>query len=457
MTLRKLWMLVLISVTVMAIAVNAIILAFLTDRYFSDYLKESYDIHVGQIKAYTRDALTNPDISQEQMYVELESHLIDPIIGIKLYDMEGRLIVSVDSDYQLSGTMGMMGRGMMSSRMNDYSETVEQHDILADGKIIGIMNITVHSLVENSFVARRFQGALLLNSLVSIGIAIIIALLIGLLVSKSLGRSLKETEQLATDIQLGKDSSISPSNIKEVNAIRDSLQELRVRLKLKQKTCKSLVDQLVHQTRTPLTILKSHIEAIEDGVMDLDGSELKVFSNQVDNITGIITEMGAMIEAQKDSDDLRIETFEFGATIRQILNGLRAQYNKKDIELLCMSDHKVQVETDKNRLSQSIYNLLTNAYKYTDSKGAVRVSYLTYNQKLLIKIQDTGRGIGPTELDKIFGAYYRSHSSLEEKGEGIGLYIVKENVVRIGGTIEVASELGVGSTFTVSIPLTYSK
>ncbi len=457
MTLRKVWMLVLISVTVMAIAVNAIILAFLTDQYFSDYLTESYELHVDQIMAYTRDALINPSINQNQMHVELESHLNDPIIGIKLYDTEGDLIVSVDSDYHINGTMGMMGSSMMSRIMTDSSEAVEQYDIVADGKKIGIMNITVHSVAENSFVARRFQGALVLNSLVSIGIAIIIAFLIGLLISRSMGRSLRETEQLATDIQLGKDSSIRPSNIKEVNAIRDSLQDLSVRLKLKQKTRKSLVDQLVHQTRTPLTILKSHIEAIEDGVMDLDGSELKVFNNQVDNITGIITDMGAMIEAEGDSDDLRIETFEFGAAIRQILNGLKAQYRKKNIELLCISDGKVHVTTDKNHLSQSIYNLLTNAYKYTDINGAVRVSYLTYDNKMVIKIQDTGRGIGPTELDKIFGAYYRSGNALEEKGEGIGLYIVKESVIRIGGRIDVASELGVGSTFTVTIPLTYSK
>lgn len=454
MTLRKVWMFVLISVTVMAIAVNAIILAFLTDRYFSDYLKESYNLHVDQIMDYTTDALVNPDINQSQMHVELESHLNDPIIGIKLYDTEGDLIVSVDSDYHING---MMGGGRMSRMMNDPSEEVEQYDIIAEGKRIGIMNITVHSLAENSFVARRFQGALVFNSLVSVGIAIIISFMVGLLVSSSMSRSLRETEQLATDIQLGKDSFIKPSNIKEVNAIRDSLQDLSIRLKLKQKTRKSLVDQLVHQTRTPLTILKSHIEAIEDGLMDLDGSELKVFSNQVANITGIIADMGAMIEAERDSDDLRIEAFDFGAVIRQILSGLEAQYNKKNIKLVCLSDGKIHVETDKNRLSQSIYNLLINAYKYTDRNGAVRVSYLTFDGNLVIRIQDTGRGIALPELDKIFGAYYRSNDALEEKGEGIGLYIVKENVDRIGGTVKVASELGVGSTFTVSIPLTYSK
>lgn len=457
MTLRKVWMLVLISVAVMAIAVNAIILAFLTDRYFSEYLKESYDLHVSQIVEYTEQALSDPDISQNQMRVELESHLNDPIIGIKLYDNDGVFIVSADSDYYTSDTMGMMGRGMMSRMMNTSSEEVEQYDIIVDGKRIGIMNITVHSLAENSFVALRFQGALVSNSLISVGIATLIAFFIGLLVSRTMSRSLKETEQLATDIQLGKDSTVRPSNIKEVNAIRDSLQDLTIRLKLKKKTRKSLVDQLVHQTRTPLTILKSHIEAIEDGIIDLDGTELKVFSNQVDIITDIIANMGPMIEAERDSGELRIETFEFGAAIKQILSGLKAQYKKKNINLVCLSDQKIQVETDKNRLSQSIYNILTNAYKYTEKNGSVRVSYLTFDSKLIIKIQDTGKGIATAELDKIFGAYYRSNSALEEKGEGIGLYIVKEGIDRIGGTVEVKSELGVGSTFTVSIPLSYKQ
>lgn len=333
MTLRRLWLVILILVSVMAIAVNAIILTFLTDRYFSDYLNESYTLHVNQIIEYTTSALESEDISYDQMSIELESHLFDPIIGIRLYEPDGKLLIEVDSDYHINGGMmnSMMGSRMMERIMDTTSEEVHQYEIIAEGKVIAIMNITLHSLAENSFVARRFKGALLANSLYSIAIAIGIALVVGAVISQKMSKSLKDTEKLASDIRLGKDVHHQSTNIKEVNSIRESLMELNTRLRLKQKNRKSLIDQLVHQTRTPLTILQSHIEAIEDGVIEVDEKELQVCQDQIADITTIISNMSSMIDAEKDTDELRIESFDFGNMLKQIRQGLVAQFmNKKN-------------------------------------------------------------------------------------------------------------------------------
>lgn len=455
MTLRKLWLWILILVAVVAIAVNAVIFTFLTERYFSDYLKESYKLHVEQIVEYTTSALTSDEISYDQMAIELESHLNDPIIGIKLYKPDGKLLLNVDSDYHINGGMmnGMMGGHMMGRRMEDTSEEVQQIDIVWDNRVIAIMNITLHSIAENSFVARRFKSALLTNSLYAIGIAIAIALIVGIIVSRKMSRSLKNTEQLASDIQLGREVRPKPTGIKEVNAIQHSLMDLHARLRLKQKTRKSLVDQLIHQTRTPLTILKSHIEAIEDGVIHVDEKELQICQDQISDITTIISNMGSMIEAEKDTDELKVEAFDFTNMLKQIRQGLLAQFRKKNITIEMTSNESIQLVTDKYKLSQGIYNLLINAYKYTMEHGLVRISYITVDEQLIIKIQDTGIGISEKEQDKIFHAYYRSPSVVTEKGDGIGLYIVKENIQRLKGTVEVESKLGVGSTFTIRIPM----
>ncbi len=404
MTLRRLWLVILILVSVMAIAVNAIILTFLTDRYFSDYLNESYTLHVNQIIEYTTSALESEDISYDQMSIELESHLFDPIIGIRLYEPDGKLLIEVDSDYHINGGMmnSMMGSRMMERIMDTTSEEVHQYEIIAEGKVIAIMNITLHSLAENSFVARRFKGALLANSLYSIAIAIGIALVVGAVISQKMSKSLKDTEKLASDIRLGKDVHHQSTNIKEVNSIRESLMELNTRLRLKQKNRKSLIDQLVHQTRTPLTILQSHIEAIEDGVIEVDEKELQVCQDQIADITTIISNMSSMIDAEKDTDELRIESFDFGNMLKQIRQGLVAQFMNKKIGLEIVSDQSVRLVTDKYKLSQAIYNLLTNAYKYTGENGLVRISYVTVDEQLIMRIQDTGIGISEEEKEKDF-------------------------------------------------------
>jgi signal transduction histidine kinase len=265
--------------------------------------------------------------------------------------------------------------------------------------------------------------------------------------------SLKETAKMASDIQLGEQVITSKTAIKEVNVIRESLEELGSRLKLKQKSRKALIDQLLHQSRTPLTILKSHMEAIEDGLVEANDAELTICLNQVDNLTSIITNMSGMIDANKEFDEIMIESFEFNHMLKQIITGLKAQFIKKSIDLDLITNDHIELLTDKYKLSQSIYNVLTNAYKYTNEDGTVRVSYILMGNQLSIKIQDTGIGMNEGEIVKVFNAYYRSDKVSHISGDGIGLYIVQENIRKIGGSIKAVSMPNVGSTFTIEIPL----
>ena len=455
MSLRKLWLMILVAVSIMAIAVNTIILTMLTDQYFSDYLNESYDLHVNQILTYTAKAMSNEDVSYHQMAIELEAHLNDPIIAIKLYDSKGKQLIAVSSDYYLQPQKrgGMMGGRMMGRIKKMTSEEVHQYNVTYENETLGVMNIVSHSLAENSFVARRFKDALVSNSLIAVVITIVIAIGIGIFISRVMSRSLKETEELAKDIQTGKEVALKLSGIQEINAIRESLLELNSRLRLKQKTRKKLIDQLIHQTRTPLTILKSHIEAIEDGVIEVDDKEIQIFQNQIVDITSIISNMSSLIGASKDISEMTIEVFELSTILKQMQQGLKAQFMKKEIDFLVETNQNVILKTDKYLLSQSIYNLLLNAYKYTHQGGVVKVRYAEKNDRCIIEIEDSGIGIEAKDHELIFSAYYRSSSAIKQKGDGIGLYIVRENITRIGGEVTVNSLIGEGSTFIIDIPI----
>ncbi|MGB5824650.1 MAG: HAMP domain-containing sensor histidine kinase [Proteocatella sp.] len=433
--------------SILVVGINAMILSTLTDRYFTDYLNENYNLHIEQILKYTRNTFLEDDVSYKQMAIELETHLNDPIIQIKVYNKEGDLLVDVSDDYHMRGNM--MGR--------NASNEVIQYDITDNSGAIGKLNVTLHSVAENSFVARRFKGSLLINSLYSMLIAIGISLVTGIFISKKMSNSLQETAKIASDIQIGAISEVKPSFIKEVNAIRESLGELNTRLKLKQKSRKVLIDQLVHETRTPLTILKSYLEAKEDGLIEFTDEEIGTCQKQIEDITAIIANMRSMIDANKENDMIYIEEFEFNKIIKQIIAGLSAQFAKKNITLKLISDDKIKVVTDKAKLSQSIYNLITNAYKYTENNGEVIVSYAHTDTRLIIKIQDTGVGINSREQEKIFTPYYRVPSSTYIEGDGIGLYIVKNNLEKIGGAITVKSKVKAGSIFVIEIPISLSQ
>ncbi len=450
MTMRKIWLTILTLVAVISVGVNAIILSSLTDNYFVDYLTTSYENHVTQIVEYTKKSLLNNPVSYEQMAIELETHLDDPVVQIKLYKPTGELIVDVnDSSYPSNA---MMGRGMMFNN-TEFRETVDQFDVINQGERIGILNITRQSSTENSLVAQLFKSELLKNSLISTVLALMLAFAIGLFVSNRMSKALKETAESANAIELGGNFSYKMHYIKEINQIRMSLEELNTRLKLKQKSRKVLIDQMVHHAKTPLTILKFHLEALEDGLINFNEEEKSVCHAQIDALNQMVSNMSSLIDAGKETEPLNIETFELYQVLKQIVRGLKTQFDKKHLRLEILSNEKVFIETDKDLFSQIIYNLLTNAYKYTKSNGQVMISYKTKSDQIILTVQDTGIGIEGKEIEKIFQAYYRTDPMADAPGEGIGLYVVKENLTAMHGIVKVESVVGKGSVFTITLPL----
>ncbi len=451
MTIKRQWLFILILIAVFSVTVNAFILSTLTDRYFRGYMTENYEKHFNEIVEYSKRALTEKDFSVNQMAIELETHLDEPITRIKLYDENGVLVVDVSVDHMMMG--GMMNKGMMGRMMNVQFEEVDHADLFDNDKLIGHLNITRYSSVGDSMAAQMFKGSLIANSFYSIIIVLAFAIIIGIFVSKKMSKDLVNTAEMAQSIEVGKDTNIEFAKSREIRAIQQSLESLRSRLKLKQKSRKALVDELVHQTRTPLTILKNYLEGFEDGIIDMTSEEIRICENQIENITAIISNMREMIDADRDNSSINIEEFEFSALIKQIMNGLRVQFEKKKINLSLINNTKVTLKTDKYKLSQAIYNILTNAYKFTQENGNVKVDYQVINDQLVLNIEDNGIGISGKEITRIFDAYYSGEKIKSSAGEGIGLYIAKENLTRINGVINVESKLNVGSKFIITLPL----
>jgi signal transduction histidine kinase len=195
------------------------------------------------------------------------------------------------------------------------------------------------------------------------------------------------------------------------------------------------------------------LEGFQDGIIELNPDEIKICETQIEHITSIISNMSNMIDAQKEVDSVNFESVDIGQLIKQIVSGLKMQFEKKNIELKLLNHQKILVETDRYKVSQAIYNLLTNAYKFTEAGGAVTVNYFTEDSFLDIVVEDNGKGIPKEEQIKIFDVYFRGANASGALGDGIGLYVVKENLEKIGGEIKVVSEPGKGSRFIVRLPL----
>lgn len=453
MTIRKKWILTLGLIAVISIVVNSLVLSVLTSHNFTNYLEDDYEQTCKEIVTYLSKAMDEGDYLESQFSMELEAYLGNSITQIKVYDSSGKLIAEVNDDASMSSGPGMgMMRGMRNGMKSRY-DIVDNFHINGTDGIIGEVNITRYSTSGNSYAAKMFQNSLFKNSLISVGIVIVLVFILGLFMSKKVSKELIQTADMAQNIDENKENLIRYSKTKEIRIIQQSLQSLSARLKLKQKARKTLVDEMIHQTRTPLTILKMHLEGIEDGVIDMKAEEIKVCENQIDNLSDIISNISSLIEAGSNENEIVLEEFELYQFIKQIVNGMRTQFQKKNIEFKLLTTEKITVKTDKYRLGQSIYNILTNAYKFTSNGGLVSLNYHRENSNILIEITDSGCGMNEEEQLKIFDAYYKKSKSEGAAGDGIGLYVVKENMKNIMGRIEVESKEGKGSKFILIFPL----
>ena len=452
MSIRKLLLILLLGVCLITVIINSSIFASLTDRYFLDYLDKAYEKHLEQISTYLSSALTSKDLNYDKLEAELETHLLDPIVRIRVFK-DDTLLADVETIANIhSGNMNGRMNMRMPFRRVSTETTTDVFEIKNDNEIIGTVYITRFEDYDSSIIANMFRSTLFINSLISIGIAMLISVFIALITSRKISTDLRYTSNLATEIQQGKVVKAKNTKIKEINNLRNSLEDLSVKLKLKQKAKKELLDQLIHETRTPLTVLNSHFEAIEDGIVESNHEEIEVLKSQVENLTFIISNLNRIIEDDDSAADLKIEEVEINKLIKQIVNGLKNQFENKKILLTIDNDDDITILTDKYKFTQILFNLLTNAYKYTEPDKKVNISYRIENDKFVLEVKDQGKGIGEGELNKIFNAYYRGLNETEQ-GEGIGLYIVKENVEILGGEVKVRSKVGEGSVFTVVLPI----
>ncbi len=450
MTIRRQWLLVLTITAVLAVSINSVVLSSLINRYFLSYTTENYNSHVSQIEQLAKNALTENNYSAKQLSVQFESHLDDPIVSIKLYDNDGQLVAGAENDS--AKPYGMMS-GKMGSMMGKNAEEVDSYSIAVAGTTLGQLNITRYSALNDSVVSSLFKASLVRNSFFSLGIVLLTLMLIGISISRKLSRDLTNTASQALDIDLGNLSAFKPSKVKEIRIIQTSLDTLSSKLKIKQIGRKRLVDELVHQTRTPLTILKTHLEGLEDGIITMTPDEIRICEDQTESITSIISNMSMLLDADRPSEAAIMEEIDIYSLLNQIISGLKVQFEKKSIRLQLLSHQKVTVITDKYKLSQCIYNLLTNAYKFTEASGRVEISYITAGSELTISIKDTGIGISSQDQPHLFDAYYRGSNSMNVSGEGLGLFVVKENLNKINGKISLDSGPGQGSTFIITIPI----
>ena len=215
---------------------------------------------------------------------------------------------------------------------------------------------------------------------------------------------------------------------------------------------KNTISDISHQLKTPLAALNIYNGLLQDGDMEL--SAVKEFADlseqELDRIETLVQNLLKITKLDAGAIVLEKATENVADMMRDIeLHfAYRARQEKKGI-ILSGSDH-LSLFCDRDWLNEAIDNIVKNAFDHTESGATIRVAWKELPSGVQIVITDNGCGIHPEDIHHIFKRFYRSRFSKDKQGIGLGLPLAKAIVEAHNGTIEVDSELGIGTTFTMN-------
>jgi len=224
---------------------------------------------------------------------------------------------------------------------------------------------------------------------------------------------------------------------------------------------RQFVANVSHELRTPLTTIKSYAEALQDGALtepELSERFVGVISNETERMIRLVSDLLHLSRIDSNQEKLRRLHTNIQDMLDEVADRFSFQLRQKSIKIFVQVGKGVTTAwLDRDQIDQVLDNLVSNALKYTLDGGEIHLIAQKNEQgtELSISVQDTGIGIPARDLNRIFERFYRVDKARSRNmgGTGLGLSIAREIVKQHGGTIELSSELNVGTIVTFTLPL----
>ncbi|MBN1644340.1 MAG: HAMP domain-containing protein [Dehalococcoidales bacterium] len=234
------------------------------------------------------------------------------------------------------------------------------------------------------------------------------------------------------------------------------LQDL-TELKNLQTMRRELVGNISHDLRTPLSGIKVMVETLRDGAIDDKMAALAFLeriAGEVERLTQMVTELTELSRIETGEAGLKKEKVNLNELATEVIAQMTPLGTKENIRIESSLDDRLPyVMADRERVRQTLVNLVHNGIKFNKRNGMVSIMTGHDAKNIKVGVTDTGVGIPREDLPHVFERFYKADKSRSAGGSGLGLAIAKHTIQAHGGTIQVQSELGKGSTFTFTLPL----
>ncbi|MGN0732106.1 MAG: sensor histidine kinase [Treponema sp.] len=329
-----------------------------------------------------------------------------------------------------------------------------RYPLAQNGQTVGFADISYYSpcsLNENDF---KFLYALNMILLI-IGITSVIgAAAAGIILARHLSVPIEKATEITREISQGNYAIRCKSDVKtaELSELNEAVNQMAQNLEKQESLRKRLTSDVAHELRTPVANVSSQLEAVLEGVWEPTPQRLKNCYEELERISELITDLENLRQIEDENMILKrqnVDLLEISMSVKQAFEQEMAEKN-----LTCIvSGKNVTVEGDKKRLHQAVFNLVSNAVKYSQEGGCIKICVSKEQDKSVLSVEDQGIGIAKKDLPLIFERFYRTDHSRNRKtgGAGIGLTIVKAIVQAHKGKITAESTEGKGSRFVITL------
>lgn len=382
----------------------------------------------------------------------------DVIISSSGFDIEDQVI----PDYALA--LKSKTRNAVYSGNNNYGESIRAQTFLLP-PVNGEETGAVRYIISMSNIKLQLVE---FSVLIFVIFAIIVLLITfsGLFFVQSIVQPVNEINEIAKRIAAGDLSARTPPQKynDEISELCESINYMAEEISSSDKMKNDFVSTVSHEMKTPLTAIKGWGEtllSIGDSDPSLTKRGIEVIINESSRLTGVVEDLLDLSRIMNGRLTLRTEKIDILAELDETIFVFKDRSMREGIELIYNAPHNpAPTEGDPDRIKQVFVNVLDNAFKYTEQGGKISVFVEVIPPKdgdekatLKIYIEDTGCGISEEELPKVKQKFYKSNISV--RGSGIGLAVCDEIVNMHNGSLEIESELGVGTCVTIIFPVDY--
>ena len=362
------------------------------------------------------------------------------------------ILVAVNGTVIGDSKRQLLGMNYTDSQINALNMTLQ-------GQSLGKLYISSDPAAEPYVapflrLATSINRSLLIGGSVAIAIALLLTFVLSRRITSPIGALAKASRRLGRGdlsqrVQLQGES--------EVAALGQAFDSMAADLEHAEQLRRNMVADVAHELRTPLSNIQGYLEAIRDGVIKPDAATIHSLNEETALLSRLVNELQELSLAEAGELKLVYQAEDIAKLVKEAVTPWQPKVTAKEISLsLDLPDNLPLVNIDWQRVNQVLHNLLENAVAYTHKGGTINLAAIARGDWVEVSVSDTGEGIPAEDLPHVFERFYRVDKSRARAtgGSGLGLTIARRLVEAHGGTITAQSELGKGSRFSFTLPIT---